>query len=129
MAFVARIDTFLNTETVNLFKLDDLRDIIIENLGNDVWKAIKFYTNEEAEKLSDGGPNMTSYIEDGTFSEQIQESGLIDEIVNMVISDLDSQGFIKKNKSIDKFSYEDSYYKELIDEKLSPGMARYFEED
>lgn len=129
MAFVVQVETFLDTETVNLFKLDDLKDIIIQNLGSDVWDAIKFYTGEEAEKISEEGPNMTSYIEDGTFSEQIQESGLIHEIVDMVISDLDNQGFIKKNKSIDKFSYEDIYYEELIDEKLSPGMARYFEED
>ena len=129
MAYVVQVKTFLDTETINLFKLDDLKDIVIENLGDDVWKAIKFYTNEEAEKISEDGPNIVSFIEDGTFSEQIQESGLIEEVRNMVISDLDNQGYIKKNKSIDKFSYEDSYYKELIDEKLSPGIMRYFEED
>ena len=129
MALVVQVETFLDAETLNLFKLDDLKDIVIKHLGEDVWNAIKFYTDEEAEKLIDKGPNITAYIEDGIFSEQIQESGLIDEIVNMLISDLDSQGFIKKNKNIDKFSYEESYYKELIDEKLSPGMVRYFEED
>ena len=61
------------------------------------------------------------------FAEQIQESGLIKELVNMVLADLDSQGFIKKNKSLDNFTYPECCYVEQVDEKLSSGIINYFE--
>lgn len=114
----------MKNEVETVMSYGDVLNIIEENLGVEVANALLDFTVEEKE---DKGPNMTTYIEDGIFSEQIEESGVIPEIVKMVISDLDSQGYIKKNKSIDKFNYEDIYYKEIIDEKLSPGMMNYFE--
>lgn len=114
----------MKNEVETVMSYGDLLVIIEENLGADVVNALLDFTVEET-KSND--PSMIDYVEDGIFSEQIEESGVIAEIVKMVISDLDSQGYIKKNKSLDKFSYEDIYYKEIIDEKLSPGMMKYFE--
>ena len=114
----------VKNEVETVMSYGDVLAIIEENLGPEVVNALLDFSSEEKE---DEGPSMITYIEDGIFSEQIEESGVIDEIVKMVISDLDSQGYLKKNKDIDKFNYEDIYYKEIIDEKLSPGMMNYFE--
>lgn len=114
----------MKNEVETVMSYGDVLNIIEENLGPEVVNALLDFNVEEAEN---NGPSIIAYLEDGIFSEQIEESGVIAEIVKMVISDLDSQGYIKKTKSIDKFSYEDIYYKEIIDEKLSPGMMKYFE--
>lgn len=116
----------MKNEVETVMSYGDVLAIIEENLGAEVVNALLDFTVEEKED-EDEGSSMITYVEDGIFSEQIEESGVIPEIVKMVISDLDSQGYIKKNKSIDKFNYEDIYYKEIIDEKLSPGMMNYFE--
>ena len=104
----------------------DVVNIIEENLGSEVVKAL-FELSEDEKNTPDS--RMITYIEDGIFVEQIEESGVIPKLVEMVISDLDSQGFLKKSKDISKFNYEDIYYKEIIDEKLSPGMMKYFEDN
>lgn len=114
----------MKNEVETVMSYGDVLNIIEENLGPEVVNALIDFSAEETEN---NGPSIIAYVEDGIFSEQIEESGVIAEIVKMVISDLDSQGYIKKNKSLDKFSYEDIYYKEIIDEKLSPGMMKYFE--
>lgn len=111
-------------EVETIMSYGDVIRIIEENLGSEVVEALWEFEKDENETPDN---RMTSYIEDGIWDQQTEESGVIAEIVKMVISDLDSQGYIKKNKSLDKFSYEDIYYKEIIDEKLSPGMMRYFE--
>lgn len=116
----------MKTEVETVMSYGDVLVIIEENLGADVVNALLDFTVEETKN---NGPSMIDYVEDGVFSEQIEESGVIAEIVKMVICDLDSQGYIKKNKSIDKFNYEDIYYKEIIDEKLSPGIMNYFEQN
>ena len=92
----------LKNETETVMSYGDVVNIIEENLGSEVVEAL---------------------------FEQIEESGVIPKLVEMVISDLDSQGFLKKSKDISKFNYEDIYYKEIIDEKLSPGMMNYFEDN
>lgn len=114
----------MKSEVETVMSYGDVLAIIEENLGPEVVNALIDFSAEETEN---NRPSIIAYVEDGIFSEQIEESGVIAEIVKMVISDLDSQGYIKKNKSLDKFSYEDIYYKEIIDEKLSPGMMKYFE--
>ncbi len=114
----------MKDETETIMSYGDVINIIDENLGSEVVDALLDYEKESVETPND---RMISYIEDGIWDQQIEESGVIEELVKMVISDLESQGYIKKTKDINKFSYEDIYYKELIDEKLSPGMMRYFE--
>lgn len=114
----------MKNEVETVMSYGDVLAIIEENLGPEVVKALIDFSTEETENNC---PSMIDYLEDGVFSEQIEESGVIAEIIKMVIADLDSQGYIKKNKDISKFSYEDIYYKEIIDEKLSPGMMKYFE--
>lgn len=117
----------LKNETETIMGLGDVLNIIEVNLGPEVVNALLDFQAEEEKEASSKGPDITNYIEDGIWSEQIEESGVIQAIVEMVIADLDSQGYIKKNKSMDEFSYEDIYYRELIDEKLSPGLMKYFE--
>lgn len=116
----------LKNETETVMGLGDVLNIIEENLGSEVVEAILDFQVEEAKEEINDGPNITKFIEDGIWEQQIEESGVIELLVRTVIADLDSQGFIKKNKSIDKFSYEDICYKELIDEELSPGIMNYF---
>lgn len=116
----------LKNETETVMSYGDVVNIIEENLGSEVVKAL-FELSEDEKNTPDS--RMITYIEDGIFVEQIEESGVIPKLVEMVISDLDSQGFLKKSKDISKFNYEDIYYKEIIDEKLSPGMMNYFEDN
>nr|WP_278678945.1 hypothetical protein [Clostridium paraputrificum] len=116
----------LKNETETVMSYGDVVNIIEENLGSEVVKAL-FELSEDEKNTPDS--RMITYIEDGIFVEQIEESGVIPKLVEMVISDLDSQGFLKKSKDISKFNYEDIYYKEIIDEKLSPGMMKYFEDN
>ena len=115
----------LKNETETVMSYGDVVNIIEENLGSEVVEAL-FELSEDEKNTPDS--RMITYIEDGIFVEQIEESGVIPKLVEMVISDLDSQGFLKKSKDISKFNYEDIYYKEIIDEKLSPGIMNYFEE-
>lgn len=110
-------------ETQSFFEWNDLADPIIKTMGIGMWDTIQILRDEETEKTI---PDPVTYIEDGIFAEQIQESGLIKELVNMVLADLDSQGFIKKNKSLDNFTYPECCYVEQVDEKLSPGIINYF---
>ena len=116
----------LKNETETVMSYGDVVNIIEENLGSEVVEAL-FELTEDEKNTPDS--RMITYIEDGIFVEQIEESGVIPKLVEMVISDLDSQGFLKKSKDISKFNYEDIYYKEIIDKKLSPGMMKYFEDN
>ena len=116
----------LKNETETVMSYGDVVTIIEENLGSEVVEAL-FELSEDEKNTPDS--RMITYIEDGIFVEQIEESGVIPKLVEMVISDLDSQGFLKKSKDISKFNYEDIYYKEIIDEKLSPGMMKYLEDN
>lgn len=116
----------LKNETETVMSYGDVVNIIEENLGSEVVEAL-FELSEDEKNTPDS--RMITYIEDGIFVEQIEESGVIPKLVEIVISDLDSQGFLKKSKDISKFNYEDIYYKEIIDEKLSPGMMNYFEDN
>lgn len=114
-------------ETQTFFNWNDLAQPIIDTMGFDMWDTIQILKNREVEKSAIENFNAIDFIEDGVFAEQIQESGLIKELVNMVLADLDSQGFIKKNKSLDNFTYPECCYVEQVDEKLSSGIINYFE--
>lgn len=123
---VARYKTF-KEETQTFLDWNDLADPIIKTMGTDMWDTIQILKDREIEKYEIENANAIDFIESGIFSEQIQESGLIKEIVRMVLADLDSQGFIKKNKNLDDFTYPECCYVEQVDEKLSPGIMNYFE--
>ena len=113
-------------ETQTFLEWNDLAEVLIKNMGIDMWDTIQILKDREVEKSAIENFNVIDFIEDGIFAEQIQESGLIKELVNMVLADLDSQGFIKKNKSLDNFTYPECCYVEQVDEKLSPGILNYF---
>lgn len=113
-------------ETQTFLEWNDLAEVLIKNMGIDMWDTIQILKDREVEKSAIENFNAIDFIENGIFSEQIQESGLIECIVNMVLADLDSQGFIKKNKSLDNFTYPECCYVEQVDEKLSPGILNYF---
>ena len=114
-------------ETQTFFNWNDLAQPIIDTMGFDMWDTIQILKDREVEKSAIENFNAIDFIEDGVFAEQIQESGLIKELVNMVLADLDSQGFIKKNKSLDNFTYPECCYVEQVGEKLSSGIINYFE--
>ena len=116
-------------ETQTFLEWNDLAEVLIKNMGIDMWDTIQILKDREVEKSAIENFNAIDFIEDGIFAEQIQESGLIKELVNMVLADLDSQGFIKKNKSLDNFTYPECCYVEQVDEKLSPGILNYFKEE
>ena len=116
-------------ETQTFLEWNDLAEVLIKNMGIDMWDTIQILKDREVEKSAIENFNAIDFIEDGIFAEQIQESGLIKELVNMVLADLDSQGFIKKNKGLDNFTYPECCYVEQVDEKLSPGILNYFKEE
>lgn len=111
-------------ETETIMSYGDVLNIIEENLGSEVVTALLDFQEDEVKSPDD---KMTSYIEDGTFTEQIRESGLINKIVENILIDLEEQGYLKKSKNIHKFIPNEDELIELIDEKLSPGIMNYFE--
>lgn len=111
-------------ETETIMSYGDVLNIIEENLGSEVVTALLDFQEDEVKSPDD---KMTSYIEDGTFTEQIGESGLINKIVENILIDLEEQGYLKKSKNIHKFIPNEDELIELIDEKLSPGIMNYFE--
>lgn len=114
----------LKNETETIMSYGDVLSIIEENLGSDIVNALLDFQSEEAKEEE---INVISYIEDGTFTEQIRESGLVDKLVSRIINNLEEQGYLKKNKSMKKFIPDEEELVELVDEKLSPGMMNYFE--
>lgn len=114
----------LKNETETIMGYGDVLNIIEENLGADIVNALLDFQSEEAkeEKI-----NIISYIEDGIFTEQIKESGLVEKLILKILNNLEEQGYLKKNKSIKNFVLNEEELVELIDEKLSPGMMNYFE--
>lgn len=113
-------------ETQSFFEWNDLAGPIIDTMGIDMWDTIQILKYREIQDGMSDAPSEISYIEDGIFANQIDESGVIEELIKKVILDLTEQGYIKKNKSIDNFEYNDVLYREIIDEKLSPGIMNYF---
>lgn len=109
------------TETV--FSLGEVFNIIEDALGSDIVNALIDFTAEEKKEEK---YNVIEYIEDGIFAKQVEESDLIKDIVKNLLLDLDEEGYLKKNKNIDKFNYDEDFYNEIIDEKLSPGIMAYF---
>lgn len=114
----------LKNETETIMSYGDVLNIIEENLGSDMVNALLDFQSEECEENSF---NIISYIEDGIFTEEIKESGLIEKLISRIVNDLEEQGYLKKNKSIKKFISNEEELVELIDAKLSPGMMNYFE--
>ncbi|NFF78355.1 hypothetical protein [Clostridium sporogenes] len=112
----------LKNETETIMGYGDVLNIIEENLGADIVNALLDFQSEEAKE-----ENIISYIEDGIFIEQIEESGLVEKLILKILNNLEEQGYLKKNKSIKNFIPNEEELVELIDEKLSPGMMNYFE--
>ncbi|MGL5153120.1 MAG: hypothetical protein ACRC7N_21375 [Clostridium sp.] len=115
----------LKTETETVMSYGEILNIIEENLGSDLVQALLDFQHDEVETPEN---KMISYIEDGYFSEQIQESGLIEKLVETILIGLEEQGYLKKSKNIKKFIPDEVTMLEQIDLKLSPGMMKYFEE-
>lgn len=116
----------IKSETETVMSYGDVLNIVEENLGSDIVNAILDYSVEDLEeKLEE--KSVVTYIEDGIFSEQIKESGLIDKLIANILVDLEDQGYLKKSKKIEKFIPNEDELVEFIDEKLSPGMMKYFE--
>lgn len=114
----------LKDETETAFSMGDVLAIIEENLGSDIVEAILDFQTEESEENK---PNIINYIEDGIFSEQIRESGVVARIVQNILIDLEDQGYLKKSKNINKFIPNEDEIIQFIDDELSPGMMSYFE--
>jgi hypothetical protein len=111
-------------EVETVMSYGDVLNIIEENLGPEVVNALLDFTVEESED----GPNIIAYIEDGTFSEQIQESRLIERFTKNILDSLEEQGYLKKNKNIKNFKPDEEELVEIVDANLSPGMMKYFED-
>lgn len=116
----------IKTETETVMSYGDILNIIEENLGSDLVQALLDLQDDEVETPED---KMISFIEDGYFSEQIKESGLIEKLVSSILIDLEDQGYLKKSKDIKKFFPDEETLVEHIDTKLSTGMMKYFGEE
>ena len=112
-------------ETETIMSYGDVLNIIEENLGNEVVNALLDFQVDEVETPND---KMISYIEDGVFSEQVKESGLVEKLVKSILIDLQEQGYLKKTKDIKKFIFSEEDMLEIIDISLSPGMMNYFQD-
>lgn len=74
----------------------------------------------------------TTYVEQGYFSQSIEESNVVQEIINLTIKALQEQDFIKKNKSIKKFNQEQLEFElnEAIEvSSISDSIMNYFDSD
>ena len=112
----------LKNETETVMSLEDVLNIVRENLGSEVECALIDYLSEEKKE---GLISADTFIE-GIFQEQIQESDLLEKLVNKILEDLNEQGFLKKNKNIDKFIPSEAELIEMIDSELSLGIKNYF---
>lgn len=73
-----------------------------------------------------------TYVEQGYFSQSIEESNVVQEIINLTIKALQEQDFIKKNKSIKKFNQEQLEFElnEAIEvSSISDSIMNYFDSD
>lgn len=112
----------LKNETETVMSLADVLNIVRENLGSEVESALIDYLSEEKKE---GLPNADTFIE-GIFTEQIEESELLEKLIGKILKDLDEQGYLKKSKNIDKFIPSEAELIEIIDLELSPGIKNYF---
>ena len=73
--------------------------------------------------------NGYSYTEEGLLYENLKESDIMKYIIRSIWTDLAEKDIIKKNRKIKNYDYEDIEADILqeIDEKLSPGINRYFD--
>lgn len=114
----------LKNEIETIMSYGDVLNIIEENLGSDVVVALLDYQYEDIESPED---KMITYIEDGVFMEQVKESGLLEKLVKNILIDLEEQGYLKKTKNINNFTFNEEDMLETIDISLAPGMINYFE--
>lgn len=118
MSIVAQYKT-IKKETQTFFKLEDLQNIIIDNLGEDIWNAVMYFTDEkikEQEEESecdkedilgydadltalrsdvrdtlDGIEELIQYVND---AKRIERSHLTDELGRMKRQLIESEGYI-----------------------------------
>ena len=72
----------LKDENETVMSYGDVIRIIEENLGVEVVNALFEFEKEVEETPKD---RMISYIEDGVFSEQVKESGVIQKLIESFI--------------------------------------------
>lgn len=95
----------------------------------------KWYYNKKCNcKENKAGKNHlvtdgTTYVEQGYFSQSIEESNVVQEIISLTIKALQEQDFIKKNKSIKKFVQDQLEYElnEAIEiSSIGDSITNYF---
>lgn len=116
-----------NNKTENVFDYRDIINIIHNELGDEVVEVLEELTipAEDCEGLYYKG---TDFIEQGIFSQQIEESGVVNTIVKIILTELEEQGFLKKTMKINKFRIPEAEVIEAIDIELSNGIEKYFNE-
>ncbi|NOW84309.1 uncharacterized protein (DUF4213/DUF364 family) [Clostridium beijerinckii] len=115
----------MKNEVETVMSYGDVLNIIEENLGAEVVNALLDFNSQEVDEYKS---NIIDYIEDGTFSEHIQESGLIEKFTKNILDSLEDQGYLKKNRNIKNFTPNEEELVEIVDSNLSPGMMKYFED-
>lgn len=71
----------------------------------------------------------TTYVEDGYLSGAIEENINISDIKDLIIDKLYKEGYIKKNRNINKFNIEDleNDINYIIENGLSKSIMNYFD--
>ena len=81
--------------------------------------------------LLENSHDGTTYVEDGLLSEAIEEGVNFSSIKRLIIDKLYEEGYIRKNKNINKFDIADIENEliEIIDEGLSRSIMNYFDNE
>jgi hypothetical protein len=79
--------------------------------------------------LLENNYNGTTYVEDGLLSKAIEEEVNFSDIKDLIVDKLYEEGYIKKNRNINKFDIEDieNGLIEIIDDGLSRSIMNYFD--
>lgn len=79
--------------------------------------------------LLENNQDGTTYVEDGYLSGAIEENINISDIKDLIIDKLYKEGYIKKNRNINKFNIEDLEYdiNYIIENGLSKSIMNYFD--
>lgn len=112
-----------NNKVENVFDYRDIINIIHNELEDEVVEAL-----EELTIPTEDYYKGTDFIEQGIFSQQIEESGVVNTIVKIILTELEEQGFLKKTMKINKFRIPEAEVIEAIDIELSNGIEKYFNE-
>lgn len=114
------------SETETITGIRDVMDIVEKNLGSDMKSALTGCISEKIQATIDNLPNGNTFIEEGVWWEQIQESEVVKKIIEKLLKELKEQDFLKKNKKIENFEVNENEMIEIIDNELYSGIKNYF---